>query len=109
MRTLFGDPSKPLTYKHIHVDPARRRVRAGSRDVELTSTEFHLLHVLVSNPGIVLSREALLHRVWRNDTNVTARSVDTLVKRLRRKVEDDAANPTVILTVWASGYKAADV
>ena len=103
------DPAKPLTYKHIHVDAARRRVRAGLRDIDLTSNEFHLLHVLLSNPGIVFSREVLLNRVWRNDTNVTVRSVDTLVKRLRRKIEDDATHPTVILTVWGAGYKAADV
>jgi DNA-binding response OmpR family regulator len=104
-----GDVARPVTYKHIQIDPARRRVRAGSREVDLTSQEFHLLHVLLSNPGIVFSREALLNRVWNDDTNVTARSVDTLVKRLRRKIEDDAGNPSVILTVWGTGYKAADV
>lgn len=104
-----ADPSKPIVYKHIQIDPARRRVRAGARDVELTSNEFHLLHVLLSSPGIVFSREALLNRVWKDDTNVTLRSVDTLVKRLRRKIEDDAAHPSVILTVWGAGYKAADV
>ena len=63
---------------------------------------------MLSNPGIVFSREALLGRVWQEDTFVTVRSVDTLVKRLRKKVEDDPANPAVILTVWGAGYKAAD-
>lgn len=102
------DGQKPLTFKHIEMDPARRRVRVNGRDVELTAQEFQLLYVLVSQPGIVFTREALLRRVWRDDTFVTVRSVDTLVKRLRRKIEDDSANPAVILTVWGSGYKASD-
>jgi two-component system, OmpR family, response regulator len=103
-----GD-SRPVAYGHIEVDPARRRVRVDGRDVELTSHEFSLLHVLLSSPGIVFSREALLNRIWKEDTFVTVRSVDTLVKRLRKKIEKDPANPAVILTVWGAGYKAADV
>ena len=100
---------KPLAFRHIEMDPARRRVRVRGRDVELTNQEFNLLYVLLSQPGIVLSREALLRRAWPDETFVTVRSVDTLIKRLRRKVEDEPANPTVILTVWGTGYKAADV
>jgi len=103
------DLSRPLVYKHIEIDPARRRVRVDGRDVDLTLNEFELLRVLLSNPGIVFSREALLSRVWKDDTFVTVRSVDTLVKRIRKKVEADSANPSIILTVWGSGYKAADV
>lgn len=104
-----GDGSKPLTYRGVEMDPARRRVRIDGRDVDLTAQEFQLLYVLLSNPGIVFSREALLQRVWKDDTFVTVRSVDTLVKRLRRKIEADSANPSVVLTVWGTGYKAADV
>jgi len=100
---------KPLHVRHIEMDPARRRVRVHGRDVELTNQEFNLLYVLLSQPGIVLTREALLRRAWPDDTFVTVRSVDTLVKRLRRKVEDEPASPTLILTVWGAGYKAADV
>ena len=109
-RAPAGEPAKhPITFKHIEMDPARRRVRVRGRDVELTAHEFNLLYVLLSQPGIVLSREVLLRRTWRDNTFVTVRSVDTLVKRLRRKIEDDPANPAVIVTVWGAGYKAADV
>ena len=103
------DAAKPVTYRDIEMDPARRRLRVGSRDVALTTHEFNLLHVLLANPGIVFSREALVRRVWSDQTFVTVRSVDTLVKRLRRKIEVEPANPAVILTVWGAGYKAADV
>ena len=93
----------------IEVDLARRRVKVEGRDVELTDQEFRLLHLLASHAGIVFSREALLGKIWRGDTFVTVRSVDTLVKRLRRRIETDPANPRYLLTVWGVGYKFADV
>lgn len=93
----------------LTVDPSRRQVRIDSREIELTVHEFELLYLLASNRGIVFSREALMQRVWGDDTHITDRSVDTLVKRVRRKVETDAANPAFILTVWGTGYKFADV
>ena len=84
-------------------------IRDSGQAVDLTAQEFRLLFVLATHPGIVFSREALLTRVWPDHTYVTERSVDSLVKRLRRRIEDDAANPAIILTVWGSGYKCADV
>ena len=83
--------------------------KLDGREIELTAHEFDLLYLLASNPGIVFSREALVQRVWGGDTHVTDRSVDTLVKRVRRKIEDDRAEPRFILTVWGTGYKFADV
>jgi two-component system OmpR family response regulator/two-component system alkaline phosphatase synthesis response regulator PhoP len=108
-RQTNGVGAAPVTYKHIEIDPARRRVVVGRREVELTFNEFELLYVLVSSPGIVFSREALLSKVWKDQTFVTVRSVDTLVKRVRKKIERNPAEPEIILTVWGAGYKAADV
>jgi len=105
-----GDELGPaLTAHGVSIDPARRRVRHDGRDIDLTDQEFRLLYLLASHPGIVFSREALLARIWRGDTFVTVRSVDTLVKRLRRRIEPDQANPRFLLTVWGVGYKFADV
>lgn len=92
----------------LTIDPARRLARLDARDIDLTAHEFDLLYVLAGNRGIVFSREALLQRVWGGDTHITERSVDTLIKRLRKKIENDAADPRFILTVWGSGYKFAD-
>jgi DNA-binding response OmpR family regulator len=100
--------TRPIVYRHIHVDAARRRVSVGGRDVDLTANEFQLLSVLLGHPGIVFTREALVNRVWRDHTFVTVRSVDTLVKRVRKKIESNPGEPSVILTVWGAGYKAAD-
>jgi len=99
----------PVRIHGIDIDLARRRVRIDGRDVELTDQEFRLLHLLATHAGIVFSREALLTRIWRGDTYVTVRSVDTLVKRLRRRIETDPAHPRFLLTVWGVGYKFADV
>ncbi len=98
-----------VTVHGFEIDPARRRVRIEGRDVELTDQEFRLLHLLATHAGIVFSREALLAKIWRGDTFVTVRSVDTLVKRLRRRVEPELGHPRYLLTVWGVGYKFADV
>ncbi|CAN5653736.1 response regulator transcription factor [soil metagenome] len=98
-----------VTAGALTVDPSRRQARVDGREVELTTHEFELLYLLASNRGIVFSREALMQRVWGDDTHITARSVDTLVRRVRRKIEADAGNPVFILTVWGTGYKFADV
>src|SRR5215510_7977105 len=77
---------EPIVTVHgIEIDLPKRRVRVDGHDVELTDQEFRLLHLLATHAGIVFSREALLAKVWRGDTFVTVRSVDTLVKRLRRR------------------------
>ena len=76
--------------------------------MDLTPNEFDVLYLLASSPGIVLSRDVLLEKVWTNDVHVTERSVDTLIKRLRQKIESDPGEPKLILTVWGTGYKCAE-
>ena len=98
-----------VTAGALTVDPARRHARLDGSEIELTAHEFDLLYLLASNPGIVFSREALVSRVWGTDTYVTSRSVDTLIKRIRKKIEPDPDEPRFILTVWGTGYKFADV
>jgi two-component system OmpR family response regulator/two-component system alkaline phosphatase synthesis response regulator PhoP len=100
---------QPIHVHDVDIDPARRRVRVSGRDVDLTDQEFRLLYLLASHAGIVFSREALLSKIWRGDTFVTVRSVDTLVKRLRRRIESDHKAPRLLLTVWGVGYKFADL
>jgi DNA-binding response OmpR family regulator len=98
----------PVTVGTLHVDPARRLARVDGHEIDLTAHEFDLLYVLASSRGIVFSRDALVQRVWGGDTHITERSVDTLIKRLRKKIEGDPAEPRYILTVWGTGYKFAD-
>ena len=101
-------PAPAITAGSLTIDPARRLARIDGRDVELTAHEFDLLYLLATNRGIVFSRESLMQRVWGDDLHVTERSVDSLVKRLRKKIEADQANPRYVLTVWGAGYKFAE-
>ena len=105
---VAGD-TRPLNIHGVELDPARRGVRVRGSAVDVTRQEFSLLYLLASNPGIVFTRERLLSKVWQEQSFVTGRSVDTLVKRLRKKIEEDPAEPTLIITVWGDGYKFADL
>jgi DNA-binding response OmpR family regulator len=98
----------PVTAGPLRLDPSRRQALIDGRPIDLTPHEFDVLYLLASHPGIVFTREKLLERVWTNDTHVTERSVDTLVKRVRQKIEADTRDPQLVLTVWGTGYKFAD-
>jgi len=93
----------------VALDVEKRQATVRGEPVELTRQEFDLLALLAGRPGMVFSRAALLQQVWRGDAYVTERTVDTVVSRLRRKIETDAQNPTMILTAWGVGYKFADI
>jgi DNA-binding response OmpR family regulator len=95
--------------RDVTLDPERREAIVRGGVVDLTKQEFDLLYLLAARPGIVFSRTALLTKVWTDDTYVTERTVDTVISRLRRKVEPDAQNPQLILTAWGVGYKFVDV
>jgi DNA-binding response OmpR family regulator len=118
VRALLRRPRAPATAPAgaavieagaLRVDLERRQATLAGELLELTPHEFDALATLAARPGIVFSRKALLNAVWMADTHVTERSVDTLIKRLRQKIEADTANPHYILTVWGTGYKFADV
>src|SRR6185503_7830973 len=94
-----------LTLGGLVIDPARRAVERDGTPVPLTTLEFDLLYFLASRPGRVFSREALLEHVWGDGRVVDDRSIDSLVSRVRRKVELDPANPRYVETVWGAGYR----
>jgi len=99
---------RPIDAHDVVLDPAKHVVRVRNADVCLTPHEFELLYQLASNPGVVLTRKELLALVWRGQAFVTERSIDTLVRHLRCKIEPDPTSPQVILTVWGYGYKFSD-
>ena len=98
-----GNPH--LRFGDLEVIPAEGVVRSSGGEVHLTKTEFRLLCELASAPGRVFSREQLLERVWGYDYFGDGRLVDVHVRRLRTKVEPDAANPRHVVTVRGLGYK----
>jgi two-component system phosphate regulon response regulator PhoB len=75
------------------------------KPVDITATEFRLLHFLASHPGRVYTRDQVLDAVWRDLSFVTPRSVDVYIRRLREKIESDPENPSYLKTVRGAGYK----
>jgi DNA-binding response OmpR family regulator len=94
--------------RDVVLDVGKRGAEVRGARVELTRQEFDLLHQLVSRPGLVFSRTTLLQNVWSDDSYVTEGTVDTVISRLRRKIERDPQGPELILTAWGVGYKFAD-
>jgi DNA-binding response OmpR family regulator len=96
---LPAPPGEPISIGDLRIDPARRRVHVGDREIELTPIEFDLLHNLAARPGVVFSRERLLSEVWGYRDGSGARTVDSHVRGLRRKLGRE-----VIRTVHGVGY-----
>lgn len=97
----------PIVAGDLEVDPARRKAFRGGVALVLKPKEFDLLYYLMSHPGLVLSREALLREVWGYEFHVDTRTVDVHVRWLRQKIEYDPASPTRIETVRGHGYRFA--
>jgi len=102
-------PSAPgharLVFGDLELIPDEGKVLRDSSEVHLTKTEFRLLCELAESPGKVLSREALLDKVWGYDYFGDGRLVDVHIRRLRTKVEADPANPRHVVTVRGLGYR----
>ena len=98
-------PSEPYRLGDLRIDYTHRRVTLIGRPVPLTDTEYRLLTELSINAGLVLSHHQLLQRVWGPERSVSAGQVRTVVKNLRRKLGDDADNPTYIFTHQRAGYR----
>jgi len=94
-----------LRFGSLEIVPAEGVVTYDGEEVHLTKTEFRLLVELATNPHKVLSREALLDRVWGHNYFGDGRLVDVHIRRLRTKVESDPANPRHVVTVRGLGYK----
>ncbi len=90
----------------LAIDTQRRQVQVEGRgEVELTAKEFDLLLVLASNPGIVLTRERLMEKVWGYEYIGDTRTVDVYIRHLREKLADNAESPRFIQTVRGVGYR----
>lgn len=94
-----------LNFGRLEIDERAREARVDGSDVRLKPREFALLIELASNPGIALSRERLLQKVWGFDFNGDERTVDVHVHRLRLKIETAGKLPGILRTVHGFGYK----
>jgi two-component system response regulator ResD len=102
---LSGAARRRVTWPDLTLDSDRRQVIVRGSSVSMTRQEFDLLYHLATRPGVVFSRAALLQNVWSGDTYVTERTIDTVISRLRRKIERNPHDPQLIVTAWGVGYK----
>ncbi|WP_346618681.1 response regulator transcription factor [Blastococcus montanus] len=104
-RTRAPEPRVRYAVGDLEVSPVEGTVTRDGELIGLTRTEFRLLCELAAEPGRVLSREELLERVWGYDYFGDSRLVDVHVRRLRKKIEPDPADPALVLTVRGMGYR----
>jgi two-component system response regulator RegX3 len=98
-------PSGAYTFGPVMVDVARREATLHGRDVELSRKEFDLLALLVSEGGHVVTRKQCMDRIWKDRKKGDSRTLDTHVKRLRKKIEVNSAEPIHLITVRGVGYR----
>jgi two-component system response regulator ChvI len=104
-----GSAEKPIARGHLVLDPARHSCTWKGLDVSLTVTEFLLLHALASRPGHVKNRDQLMNTAYAENVYVDDRTIDSHIKRLRKKfkaVDDDF---DAIETLYGVGYRYKDV
>jgi DNA-binding response OmpR family regulator len=102
-----GD-ERPMTAGELTVDPARRRVTVGGREVDLTATEFDLLARMAAAPDRVFTRAQLLETIHGVAVDAGERAIDAHVKNIRRKIEPDPHRPRMLVTVHGVGYRLAE-
>lgn len=90
---------------NLRMDLDRHEVTVSGRAIELTPKEFKILHQFLEAPGRVFSRQEMLNRVWGEGYALEEHALDVHIHSLRQKVEDDPAEPTLIVTVRGIGYK----
>jgi two-component system response regulator ChvI len=97
-----------LVRGRLTMDPARHRVRWAGKDVSLTVTEFMILEALAQRPGVVKSRNQLMDVAYQEDIYVDDRTIDSHIKRLRRKFREVDSEFKAIETLYGVGYRFAE-
>ncbi len=93
-----------LQFADLRLNTATREVTRGGRLIELTATEYNLLHLFMSHPRQVLDRQTILNRVWGYDFLGETNIIEVYVRYLREKIEDSPSTPRLIQTVRSVGY-----
>ena len=89
----------------LRLDSSRREVTDQGQVIDVSRKEFDLLWLLMAHAGVVVTREQCIDALWWDQDLLDTRTLDTHIKRLRRKIEADPANPTRLLTVRGVGFR----
>lgn len=99
---------EPMIRGKLEMDPARHHVRWDGKALTLTVTEFMILEALANRPGVVRTRDQLMDAAYQDDVYVDDRTIDSHIKRLRRKFREIDPEFTAIDTLYGAGYRFAD-
>jgi two-component system response regulator ChvI len=103
-----GTPAERIIRGRLEMDPARHRVSWAGRDVALTVTEFMILEALAQRPGFVKSRDQLMDAAYQDDVYVDDRTIDSHIKRLRKKFRTVDQSFKAIETLYGVGYRFSE-
>jgi two-component system response regulator RegX3 len=104
-RPATTNDDEVITFGDLRIDFTRRTVTRKTREVELSRKEFDLLALFATRLGQVVTREVCLDTLWWGLELSDTRTLDTHVKRLRQKIEDDPANPRHLITIRGVGFR----
>jgi len=109
-RSKNAGPEVPQIYRFgkVEVDFSRFKLVKKGREVDLTSLEIAILKFLIAHRGEVVTRDALLEKIWGYETYPTTRTIDNHILKLRKKIEDDPARPRHLLSIYGEGYRFLD-
>jgi len=93
---LFGD---------VEIDFTHFKVKRKDKELDLTSLEVEILKYFIAHQGEVITREALLDKIWGYDKYPTTRTIDNHILKLRKKIETDPSHPEYILSIYGEGYR----
>ena len=97
-----------IRVKELEMNLEARSVTIKGVEINLTAKEFDILHLLITNPNKVYSREMLLNKIWGYEYPGDYRTVDVHMRRLREKIEETPSNPKYLYTKWGVGYYFKD-
>jgi DNA-binding response OmpR family regulator len=101
----YSQTSQLVALGRLYIDFDAFVAKEEEQEIKLSHKEFEILNYLFTNKNKMVSRHDLLQNVWGYDEDITTRTVDNFIARLRQKVEENPNQPKVILTVHGSGYK----
>ncbi len=104
-RRLYNESNESIIeYKELKLYLKSMKLIKNDEEVDLTTTEFNLLKVFMENRGIILNRDQIIALSFGNDYEGFDRNIDSYIRRIRKKIEDDPANPKYLVTKYGAGY-----
>jgi DNA-binding response OmpR family regulator len=97
-----------IHFKKLSLDVSTFSVKVNDQFVQLTSKEFHILKLFMTNRNRVFTKEQIYHFIWQDDYYGNENVINVHIRRLRGKIEEDPSNPQYIRTIWGIGYKLGE-